>query len=803
VEDVKTVGHVVWHNAFKKVDMSWSSNKVGSKLYITLYPGANPDSVIFKFLGSDSLHVDWQGALKAYLSGKWVKLQEAFAYQLIGNNVVPVPWTADWQLLTQANTVKLAFGSYDPAYPLVLMFGIPEAMGGGGQGPEPENMTWSTYVGGNMPDEFAAIDLDAEGNPYVCGYSYSNNFPVNPFISYYPPEQQNFLGTEDMVIMKFDKVDKRILWSTFHGGSNTSPYPANFHAGQDKAQDIAVYKGSNPDLNFAFITGVTLCNDFPVGRHWHAPHAFSASAYVQPNNPHNQRSVVAAYKQGDGKLCWSTTHGPNFSGYSEQGISIDVDEDGTLAMGGYLRGGSSATITNNPYVTPTGAYTKGNGAGFFVLFNSAYQIQWCTPFGSHGQYDWMHDLMIARRSIAPYNKVLYVTGWAVSPIPGGGPWGSLDVVPSPLTNAYYQASSAGGTDAYFARLDIDGSFQLEYSTYWGGNGQDRGMSLAKSMRDDGGLDVFISGNSTSSDLANYPAMERLPDPGGGVPFRNNLSGDSDGLLLRLDDATDQLTWGTLIGGEANDAVVHVAIAPGDQLLLTGHTKSTTGVAAAPNAGLYSQVQIGNDPGTQHIDAFFMLMNKHRHPVWTSYWGGTKTDRTWAMVASEDELYLAGGTNSDQFTFPLKEWDPLSNLDYYDGNHLNNASGTNGGLSWGGFNGGFFTGVGDAMATQPDGFICSFAIASNVNIHESMQPAAAALPVLLDEAVWLLPWSAQDGLLPLVEVFDATGRIIRSNTQQTTQGMVLDLSGKAHGIFVARILSRTGKSAVFKLSNPCW
>jgi hypothetical protein len=49
--------------------------------------------------------------------------------------VVPVPWTADWQLLTQANTVKLAFGSYDPAYPLVLMFGIPEAMGGGGQGP--------------------------------------------------------------------------------------------------------------------------------------------------------------------------------------------------------------------------------------------------------------------------------------------------------------------------------------------------------------------------------------------------------------------------------------------------------------------------------------------------------------------------------------------------------------------------------------------------------------------------------------------------------------------------------------------
>lgn len=804
VEDVKTVGHVVWHEAFDNVDLAWSSNKVGSKLYITLYPGADPDSVIFKFLGSDSLNVDWQGALKAYLSGRWIELREAFAYQLVGNNVVPVSWSADWQLLTQANTVKLAFGTYNPAYPLVLLFSVPEAMGGGGGGPEdiePENLTWSTYVGGNMPDEFSDIDLDTDGNPYVCGYTYSNNFPVGLSYSEFAPWQAVFLGSEDMVTMKFDKTDKSLLWATYHGGSDMSVNPTYMHGGQDKAQGISVYKGPNADLQHVFVTGVTYCGDFPVGRFWNSPHPFAASAYVHANNPRNQRSVVVAYRQSDGFLCWSTTHGPNFVGYSEQGISIDVDEDGTLVMGGSLDGGTDATITNYPYVTPTGAYTKGNGAGFFVLFNSDYEIQWCTPFGSHGQYDWMHDLMIARRSIAPYNKVLYVTGWAVSPIPGGGPWGSLDVVPSPLPNSYYQSTSAGGTDAYFARLDVDGSFQLEYSTYWGGAGQDRGMSLAQSLRDDGGLDIFISGNTTSGDLGNYPGMDRLPDPGGGVPFRNILLGYSDGCLIRLDDATDQLTWGTLIGGESDDAVVQVTVAPGDQLLLTGHTKSATGVTPAPNTGLYSQVQIGNDPSTQHLDAFFMLMNKHRQPVWASYWGGTRTDRSWAMVASEDELYLAGGTNSDQFTFPLKDFDPSTTDDYFDGNHLNNASGTDGGLSWGGFRNGFFTGAADPIGTQPDGFICSFAIAPNVSVNDLPHPEATALPILLEQGLWLLPWATLDGSPPTVQLFDAIGRLVPSGNRMTAQGVIVDLTGEARGIFVARIVSRTGTRNLFKLTNP--
>ncbi|HMQ74953.1 MAG TPA: hypothetical protein PKE21_00645 [Flavobacteriales bacterium] len=802
VEHVPSFGHIVWHNAFDNVDITWSSNKVGTKLYLTLYPGADANNVIFRFLGSDSLHVDWQGALRAYLAGRWVELEQAFAYQVIGNTVVPVSWTADWQLLTQAQTVKLIFGTYDPNYPLVLLFGVPEAIGGGGgQLPPPENMTWSTYVGGNMPDEFAAIDMDVEGNPYVCGYSYSNNFPVGLGFSEFAPSQGNFLGTEDMVIQKYRKDNKRLLWSTYHGGSDISQYPSFFHGGQDKAQDIAVYKGSNPDLNFAFITGVTYCTDFPIGRSWNTPHPFAASAYLHPNFPRNQRAVVAAYRQSDGGLCWSTTHGPDFAGYSEEGICIDVDDDGTLAMGGVLRGGSDLTVAGFPYVTPTGAYTKGNGGGFFVLFNSAYQIKWCTPFGSYAQSDWLNDLMITRRSITPFNKVIYMTGWAVSPSPGGAPTGSLDVAPSPLPNAYYQSASAGGTDAYLARLDIDANYHLEYSTYWGGAGQDRGMSLTQSLRATGGMDVFLAGNTTSIDLATYPTMERLPDPGGGVPHRNGLLGISDGFLLRLDDSSDQLTWGTLLGGEGQDALVHVAQAVGDQLLLAGVTRSSTGIATAPNINLYSQSQIGNDPTTQHHDGFFMLLNENRLPVWSSYWGGTKTERCWGIVASEDELYLTGGTNSNQFTFPLREWDPMSPDDYFDGNHLNNNSGTDGGLSWGGFRGGFFTGVADPSATQPDGYICSFAIVSNLSVSVPEMSAGMELPVYLGHAAWLLPWADTVNELPGVMVHDVSGRIIPSRTKVAEGGIRVELFGSVSGIFVATVTPLRGMQKVYKLLAP--
>lgn len=720
--------------------------------------------------------------MKAYLSEKWIELREAFAYQLIGNAIVSVSWTADWELLVQGNTARLIFGDYNPEYPLVLLFAVPEIMAGGGpEDLEPENLLWSTYVGGNMPDELASVDLDAEGHPYMCGYAYDSNFPVGTGFQIFAPAQANFLGSEEMVVMKFDKVNKQIIWATWHGGSNTSEFPSNFHNGQDKAQGISVYKGENPDLRFAFITGVTFCGDFPVGRTWNQPHPFAASAYVHANSPSSQRSVVAAYRQENGLLCWSTTHGSDFVGYSEQGLCIDVDDDGTLAVGGILQAGIDEPISGYPYVTPSGAYTKGNGGGFFMVFNPSYEVLWCSPFGTWvSQSIHLHDLMITRRSIAPFNKVLYITGSS------GGSWGTLDVVPSPLTGSYYQDTPAGGTDAYIARLDIGSNYQLEYSTYWGGASTDRGTAIAQSTRDDGGLDIFLTGVTLSADIGNYPNMERLPNPGGGVLYRNVLAGQSDGYLLRFDDSSDKFTWGTLVGGEGGDALVDVAVAPDDQLLITGHTRSFTGVNTTTNDGLFSQTLLGNDPDTQHHDAFFMLLNKHRLPVWSSYIGGTKSDRSWSIAASEDELYVVGGTNSNQFTFPLKEFDENSNLDWYDGNHLNNASGTHGGLGYLSFGWGYYTGPVDPSANEPDGFVCSFAISLNVSVPETAMHGTAITATDLGNGVWLIPCGSEVPHSPRIEVFDALGHIVVCPTRVISNGTVVDLSAQAIGPYLVKL-----------------
>lgn len=103
---------------------------------------------------------------------------------------------------------------------------------------------FSTYLGKSDLDDAVNIGLDAMGNAYVMGYTYSADFPmVNPI-------QANFAGSSDVFVAKINPTIPALTYSTYLGGSS---FEGLLYG------DIAVDSTGN-----AYITGVTTSHDFPT-----------------------------------------------------------------------------------------------------------------------------------------------------------------------------------------------------------------------------------------------------------------------------------------------------------------------------------------------------------------------------------------------------------------------------------------------------------------------------------------------------------------------------------------------------------
>jgi hypothetical protein len=793
-EGVKAFRMLVNEDVYPGIDLEFYSGSGGQKMAFVCWPGSDPGNIRLEFEGQDSLGIDVNGSIKLYLHGqRYLYLREAVAYQVDNNNnVIPLGWNASYTPYLGSAQVTLGFSTYDPTLPLVLLVGAPPAAGGGV--PDPQNLTWCTYAGGNNPDELSEVSLDANGDIYVTGYADDSNFPVGTGFQEFNTGNQVLQGSEDIVTMKFNHANKQIRWATYHGGTNIGSSYAALNGGMDKGYDVSAYKGSDPNLEYVYITGSTICEDFPHGV-FNLPNPFSG-AYVSNNDSANVKTVIAAYREGNGRLCWSTTHGIQLNGYSERGTCIDVDNTGTLMVGGMLSAGQLNPIPAPYRVTPSGAFTKNNGGGFLVLFDSDYQIAWCTPFGSDGINDCVQDIRIATRSTAPYNKVAYLTGSSTDPSGSGSPFFALDVVPPMNTNGFYQPSPAGGKDAYLARIDIESTYDLEYSTYWGGAGQDRAYTIEIEPLAFGGQFIHLAGSTGSANLTDI----ELPNGGGGSWHVSSLNGVSDAFVFKFDDATEEIVRGTLYGGELDDAFLDATLGPGGRLYLAGETRSYTGLVNSPNIGLYAQSALGNSPTTQNRDALLVVLDTHGVPVWTTPFGGFATDRAWGVAASATELYMVGSTNSDQVTFPVKEFDITIPQDWYDGNHLNNAVGTHGGLE---FSGHFRSnqgvgGLADPAFTEPDGYLTSFAITGTVGLEDSEWIAGSLDPTQLTASSWFLALNEPALHGAQVTLLNGLGQLVRSwNNVQGAQ-LIIDLQDCAHGIYTICLTQKNGTRRWAKL-----
>jgi hypothetical protein len=145
------------------------------------------------------------------------------------------------------------------------------------------SLRFSTYLGGSALDAASAIALDRAGHPIVSGVTGSADFPSTPHAF-----QRQRRGTVDAFVAKLDRDGRRILWSTYYGGSDEN-------SEQYQGGSVAV-----DDAGRVWLNGMTNSRDLPT-RNPSQP-AYGGGDFD---------GFLAAFSANGSRLCYGTYLGGN------------------------------------------------------------------------------------------------------------------------------------------------------------------------------------------------------------------------------------------------------------------------------------------------------------------------------------------------------------------------------------------------------------------------------------------------------------------------------------------------------------
>ena len=161
------------------------------------------------------------------------------------------------------------------------------------------SLLYSTYLGGSLLDLCTGIAIDAFGDAYVTGTTYSTNFPIQMAL------QSNLMGAASAFVSEINPIGSALVYSTYLGGSVV-----------DNGSAIAV------DLfGSAYIAGDTGSPDFPTTAG--AAQRVLAGLY---------NAFVAKLTPGGSGLTYSTFLGGSGS---DGATAIAIDSSGQALVGGF------------------------------------------------------------------------------------------------------------------------------------------------------------------------------------------------------------------------------------------------------------------------------------------------------------------------------------------------------------------------------------------------------------------------------------------------------------------------------------
>jgi uncharacterized repeat protein (TIGR01451 family) len=169
---------------------------------------------------------------------------------------------------------------------------------------------------------------------------------------------------------------------------------------------------------------------------------------------------------------------------------------------------------------------------------------------------------------------------------------------------------------------------LVYSTYFGGNGDDLGSSLAV----DGSNNIYISGTTGST---NFPTQ--------GPAFPNN-QGLSDIFVTKINAAGSAIVYSTYVGGSGLDRSAGLAIDASGNTYVVGRVGDTS-IDFPTTTGALAPTYRGGD-----FDGVVFKLNAAGNAlIYSTFVGGEDNDSTEGIaVDSSGNAYITGGTRSSGF-----------------------------------------------------------------------------------------------------------------------------------------------------------
>ena len=343
------------------------------------------------------------------------------------------------------------------------------------------SLVYSTYLGGSGVDEGNGIAVDGSGNAYVTGYTDSTDFPTT-LATRYQADQ----ATRDVFVTKLDTTasgDASLVYSTYLGGNST-----------DMGYGIAVGGSGN-----AYVTGYTDSTDFPTT---------PATRYQADQTTRDVFVTrIDTTKSGDASLVYSTYLGGDST---DMGYGIAVDGSGNA----YVTGQTFSTLfpTLNQYQADPGDVTYD---GFVTKINTtksgSASLVYSTYLGGSSD-DYGKGIALDNSGNA------YVIGYTLS-------------TNFPTLNQYQ--TDQANWDVFVTKIDTTkiGNASLVYSTYLGGNSDDRGFGIAV----DNSGNAYVIGFTYST---NFPTLNQYQtDQVDKDAFITKISASAD---IEITKTTDNL-----------------------------------------------------------------------------------------------------------------------------------------------------------------------------------------------------------------------------------------------------------------------
>ena len=575
--DVPQYGRVAYRGVYPGIDVVYYGNRNQLEYDLVLRPGADPRDIRLQFRGADGVSVTTEGDLSVKSGGAHFVQKRPVIYQEDPQTAARHPLEGRYVLMGRG-VVGVRVNAYDRSQPLVI---------------DPV-LEYSSFVGGSMTDQIAAVASDSQGYLYGVGYTNNSDLVFSPGAL-----QVSDNGTNNVIAVEFDPTQSganSLLYLSYLGGTRSDAATALTLDSQGQM----------------YITGTTTSSDFPL-----AGNSIQTSYKISSTSTVFLPEVFVAIINPNAALVYGTYFGGS-GGDTPYAIALDSQNniyvEGTTSSTDFpatatayqtaLWGPSdtflfkfNANSSSVTYATYLGGEAADDGRGLAVSSSGLVYFAastWSTLFplaGSPYQYSLIgyENLIVGvidptqsgvsslvyatyfggsmleevRQITLDSSGRMYLTGFTLSPDFPTTANALIPAMPGPAAGFVTRVNPAAPPAQF-----------LDYSTFLGGSGGDIAYSIAV---DNAGL-VYVTGYTVSIDFPVTPGA-----------IQSYYGSGVDLFLVKFDPSvagTAGLLYGTYLGGNGIHVPGTLALAPDGSIFIGGYTNSDLQITPSAYQGSY-------------------------------------------------------------------------------------------------------------------------------------------------------------------------------------------------------------------------